>query len=151
MTIFKKITTSLLCSFALLAIAPTAHALEITSFDGLTRKKIESSYFFDWSRNSVFRASLIKAFRSSNMDIPTWVRRGGGPSAPSQVIDSGTTHFVLLNTCKAHECDDNNIYVLFDPQTKATAVYGKLNKRLTWAGQTTPAIKQILTSASGLR
>ena len=151
MTISKTLTTAALCASALLAVVPAAHALDISNFDGLTRKQIESSYFFDWSRNSTFRASLIKAFRSSNMAVPTWVRRGGGPSAPSQVIDSGSTHFVLLNTCKAHECDENNIYVLFDPMTKITAIHGKLDKKTLWAGQTTPAMKQILSSASGLR
>ena len=151
MMLFKTLATAAVCTSALLTIAPAAHALEISNFDGLTRKQIESSYFFDWSRNSMFRASLIKAFRSSNMIVPTWVRRGGGPSAPSQVVDSGSTHFVLLNTCKSRECDENNIYVLFDPMTKITAIHGKLDKKTLWAGQTTPAMKQILSRASGLR
>ncbi|TDR31794.1 Ivy family c-type lysozyme inhibitor [Hydromonas duriensis] len=138
-------------SISALLAAPMAHALQITNFDKLTRKQIEQSYYFDWNRNSTFRASIIKAFSASGISIPTWLHRGGGPSAPSQVIDSGSTHFVLLNTCKQHECSENNVYVLFDPATKATALAGKLDDKPVWIGVKNPTVKQILSNASGLR
>lgn len=149
MTNLKKVTALALCASALLALP--AQALEITNFDKLTRKQIEQSYYFDWSHNSTFRVALIKAFKSSNQTIPTWLRKGGGPAAPAKIVDSGATHFVLLNTCKMHDCGNNNVYVLFDPVTKTTALAGKVDNKPTWIGATNGTIKQILSSASGIR
>ena len=83
--------------------------------------------------------------------MPTWLLKGGGTSAPAKVIDSGATHFVLLDTCKPHDCDANKVYVLFDPVTKATAAVVKLDKKVTWIGKPNATVKQLLSTATGLR
>ena len=144
----KKI--SIAC-MTVLALPMSAHALQINDFATLTKKQIESSYFFDWNRNSTFRGALFKSFKSSGIAMPTWLRKGGGTSAPAKVTDSGGTHFVLLDTCKAHDCDANKVYVLFDPVSKATAAVVKLDKKVTWIGKPNATVKQILSTATGLK
>jgi Inhibitor of vertebrate lysozyme (Ivy) len=147
---FTKITTAVLCASAL-ALPLSAQALQITNFNTLTKKQIEQSYFFDWNRNSTFRGALFKAFKSSGVVMPAWLRKGGGGSAPAKVIQNGATNFVLLDTCKPRECDSNVVYVLFDPATKTTAAVGKFDKKVAWVGKPNDSIKRILSNASGLR
>ena len=145
----NTITAAALC--ALMMSPMGAHAVQISNFDTLTQKQIESSYFFDWNRNSTFRGSLFKAFKSSGIPMPVWLLKGGGGAAPAQVVHSGNTHFVLLDTCAPGDCRNNMVYVLFDPATKTTAAVSKLNKKIAWVGKPNNVAKQILSNASGLR
>ena len=146
----KKITSATILA-SIIAAPLSAHALKITSFETLTKKQIEQSYFFDWNRNSAFRGSLFKAFKNSGVTMPTWLRKGGGGAAPAKVITRGATNFVLLDTCKPHDCGENMIYVLFDPATKNTVAVAKLDKKVTWVGRPDNTVKQILSNATGLR
>lgn len=147
----KKISAAALCASLLCLTAPSAQALKITKFETLTQKQIEQSYYFDWNRNSTFRAAIYKAFKTSKVAVPTWVRQGAGPAAPARIITSGTTKFVLLNTCKARECEKNELFVLFDPVTKAAFAVGQFDGKTTWIGTPNATAKQLLSTASGLR
>jgi hypothetical protein len=147
----KKISSIALCVGLLGLFVPNAQAVQITKFETLTQKQIEQSYYFDWNRNSTFRAAVYKAFKTSNTTVPTWVRQGAGPAAPARVITSGATKFVLLNTCKARECQKNELFVLFDPMTKAAFAVGQFDGKTTWIGNPNATVKQILSTASGLR
>ncbi|MGL4767588.1 MAG: Ivy family c-type lysozyme inhibitor [Formosimonas sp.] len=144
----KKITAVMAC---LAALPLSSHALQINNFDTLTKKQIEQSYFFDWNKNSTFRGALFKTFKASGVAMPEWLRQGGGGSAPAKVIQSGATNFVLLDTCKPRDCGNNAIYVLFDPASKLTAAVAKFDKKTTWIGKPNTTVKQILSTASGLR
>ena len=147
---FKK-TASIAACIALLSIAaPSAQAVRINKFDTLTESEINQSYYFDWNRNSTFRAALFKAFKTSNLKPPAWLRQGSGPSKPSRLIKSGTANFVLLNTCQAGKCDDNEIYVLFDTATKTASAVAQIEGKTTWIGNPTAASKEILSSHSGM-
>lgn len=149
----NKFTASTLCAVAVFGatLHHAAHALPITNFSTLTPKQITQSYYFDWNRNSQYRAALIKAFAYSKTPVPQWLRQGAGPSAPTKIITHGSTHFVLLNTCKMHECSENKAYVLFDPVSKTTGIIAKLDDKLTWIGGPNAAMKQLLSTNSGLR
>ncbi|GHA74786.1 hypothetical protein GCM10009007_14830 [Formosimonas limnophila] len=147
----KKISAVTLFVSLLGLSVPNAQAVQITKFETLTQKQIEQSYYFDWNRNSTFRAAIYKAFKTSKITVPSWVRQGAGPAAPARVITSGATKFVLLNTCKARECDKNELFVVFDPVTKAAFAVGQLDGKTTWIGNPNATVKQILSTASGLR
>lgn len=130
---------------------PTAQATQITRMDTLTEKQILQSYYFDWNKNSTFRAALYKAFKSSNVALPAWVRQGAGPAAPARLVPAENTKLVLLNTCMTGKCGDNELYVLFNPMTKALYGVVKVNAKATWIGNPNGNIKQLLSTHSGIR
>ncbi len=136
----------LLCSFS-----STAQATPIGAFETLTQAKIEQSYFFDWNRNAKFRVALNNAFARTGVRMPAWLRQGSGPSAPARVLHQGNTHWVLLNTCKSHDCGKNVVYVAFDPPTRTTAAVGKFGGQVLWIGKPNDALRLILSNYSGLR
>ncbi len=123
-----------------------AQAAPITDFDTLTQHDIEQSYYHDWNRNPKFRASVRQLFVRSKVAQPAWVRHGAGPSAPSRVVSHNGGNWVLLNTCKMHDCGDNNLVILFHPPTRDIYGMAQLNKKTVWLGKPNPAQKALLDS-----
>lgn len=148
--ILTKIPTFIFLS-AILIASNSVQATKITNFSTLTQKQIEQSYYFDWNRNAMFRASMNKQFKSSKISMPDWLHQGRGGSAPAKIITKDTTQFVLLDTCKPRECHDNIAYILFDPATKNTSIVGKFNKKTVWVGNIGKTERQILSNVSGLK
>ena len=148
-----KKTASIAACVALLGIiAPNANAVRINKLDTLTESEINQSYYFDWNRNSTYRAALFQAFKTSNLKPPAWLRQGSGPSKPSLMINKSvdTDTLVLLNTCQARDCDENIIYVLFDTKTKTVSAVAKFDGKVSWIGKPDAASKALLSSHSGL-
>lgn len=136
--------------WAALTLSNSLQAVQITTFSKLTKKQIEQSYYFDWNRNAIFRAAMSKEFKSSKTPMPDWLRQGRGGSAPAKIITSDSTNFVLLDTCKPRDCQNNIAYILFDPATKNTSVVGKFNKKMIWIGSVGQTERKILSDNSGL-
>lgn len=152
MTRLKKLASTMICLTATVGATHqnAAHAATITNFATLTPKQIMQSYYFDWNRNAQYRAALFKAFSYSKTPMPQWLNKASGPSKPSKIIVNGSTKFVFLNTCKQHDCSENNVYVLFDPVSRTTAAIAKFDDKLTWIGGPNAAMKKILSANSGL-
>ena len=69
-----------------LAILPTGvmlfggshvvRAETIGSFDTLTQRQVEQSYYYDWNRNLKFNSAVQRLFMRSKVAQPEWVRHG---------------------------------------------------------------------------
>lgn len=143
----KCMGTSLLAACVLsLGMPLWVQAASITDFSTLTQHEVEQSYYHDWNRNPKFRASVRQLFARSNVSMPAWVRHGAGPSAPCRVLPQGGVNWVLLNTCKMHDCGDNHVIILFNPPTGETYGLVQLNKKTIWLGKPNDVQKVLLKS-----
>ncbi len=141
----KSVGVAVLAAGAFGLGAPSlAQAAPITDFKTLTQHEIEQSYYHDWNRNIQFRAAVRQLFARSKVALPAWVRQGAGPSAPSRVVQQDGANWVLLNTCKIHDCGDNHLVILFHPPTRAIHGLAQLNKKTVWLGKPNEAQKALL-------
>ena len=101
------------------------------------------------SCSHILASAVQQLFSRSKVATPAWVRQGAGPSAPCQVAPQGGINWVVLNTCKMHDCGDNNLFVLFNPPTRETYGVAKLDGKIQWLGKPNAAQKAILSQASG--
>jgi Inhibitor of vertebrate lysozyme (Ivy) len=149
----NPIALSTLSAVAFLGLmqVPTAQAGAIVKFETLTEAQIKQSYYFDWNRNVVFRASVVKLFAANSTVMPAWVRQGSGPAAPADVAPVGGTQWVLVNTCKLRDCGNNVLHIAFHPPTRQAVGIAKLDGKLTWLGKPSGAMQQMLSQRSGLR
>ena len=143
----KRMGSAMLIASVLgLGASSWAQAAPITDFNTLTQHEVEQSYYHDWNRNPKFRASVRQLFVRSNVPMPAWVRHGAGPSAPSRVVQQDGTNWVLLNTCKMHNCGDNHLIILFNPPTREIYGLAQLNKKTVWLGKPNDAQNALLNT-----
>ncbi len=147
-TVFGSLLAGVVC-LGVISLSQPVQAAPITNFETLTRQQIEQSYYHDWNMNIKFRAAVRQLFARSKVAMPSWVRYGAGPSAPSQVVAKDGVNWVVLNTCKVHACGDNNLFILLNPPTKEIYGVAKLDRKLVWLGKPNPTQKAILSQASG--
>jgi len=112
----------------------------------------DDTYLADAIRNpSYFRAltNLLKEYR----DLPRWTKQvletSGdyvGGTAIYSTVDG--TKYELFHTCKAHDCSDNQLEVMFSPN--GTQVWGAImesGKSITYLGAPSPAQQSALKAA----
>lgn len=78
--------------------------------------------------------------------VPAWLKSYAktfnGPATPSKAVPIGGQPYTLAWACKAHDCGDNQVYVLFAPG--ARQAWGLLitpGDKRTWLGRPDPAIQ----------
>jgi hypothetical protein len=82
--------------------------------------------------------------------VPAWVKTYAkdfnGPTTPSKDVAVGGEPYTLAWVCKAHDCGDNQLYVLFAPG--ARAAWGLLisTGKRAWLGRPDPAIQAAILS-----
>jgi hypothetical protein len=75
------------------------------------------AYLFDLLK----QPSYLSAWKSmlAGENVPKWVanyaKTFDGPSSPAKEVSVGAETYTLGWVCKAHDCGDNQIYVLFAP------------------------------------
>lgn len=70
----------------------------------------------------------------------SWLARLDGPSSEGQAMNVANDDYVMLYTCKNHDCYDNNVVLLWSGIQNV--VYGKVNQkgRSTLIGNPPPAV-----------
>ena len=70
----------------------------------------------------------------------SWLAKLDGPSSEGQAMKVADSDYVMLYTCKNHDCYDNNVVLLWSDMQKI--VYGKVNQkgRSTLIGNPPPAV-----------
>lgn len=69
--------------------------------------------------------------------LPAWVKRGGTDS-PSREIMIGLKKYLVLTSCKPHDCASESVAMLFSPKTHEMSVVlskydaASENQALTW-------------------
>jgi hypothetical protein len=120
----------------LLLAAPAAYA----AADG--------PYLFDLLKQPAY-LSAWKAMLAGE-SVPSWVSKYAktfdGPSSPSKTVTVGGEAYTLGWVCKAHDCGDNQLHVLFAPagrQAWGLLVTGSNQK---WLGRPDAGIQAAITS-----
>lgn len=115
---------------------------------GLWPALAEAPYLFDLLK----QPSYLAAWKGmlSGESVPKWVssyaRTFDGPSSPAKDISVGAETYTLGWVCKAHDCGDNQLYVLFAPggsRAWGLLVTGGQEK---WLGRPDAAIKAAIKS-----
>lgn len=83
--------------------------------------------------------ATAKAFKTmaGSQKLPAWVIQGGTTSPNQDVVIDGHK-YVVLNSCKPHDCSSQSIAVLYSPESKTLAgVLSELDEhsvkqKLTW-------------------
>lgn len=68
--------------------------------------------------------------------VPPWVTTLKGPATPATTVSVGGEAYTLAWLCKAHDCGDNQLYVLFSPD--ASKAWGLLiagGGQRSWLGR----------------
>jgi len=83
--------------------------------------------------------------------VPAWVKNYAkdfnGPATPSKDVPVGGEPYTLAWVCKAHDCGDNQLYVLFAPG--ARTAWGLLinpGDKRAWLGRPDTAIQAAILS-----
>lgn len=92
----------------LLLAAPAANALD------------KDPYLFDMLKEPTYLAAWKAMLKGEQ--VPSWVanyaKTFDGPSTPSKTVTIGSQAYLLGYVCKAHDCGDNQLHVLFAPAGK---------------------------------
>ncbi len=103
------IVRALILAFLLIGAAPAAHAADP-----------DGPYLFDLLKKPAYLAAW-KAMLAGEQ-VPAWVSQYAktfdGPSTPSITVQVGGLAYTLGYVCKAHDCGDNQLHVLFAPAGK---------------------------------
>jgi hypothetical protein len=109
----------------------------------------EGPYLFDLLKQPSYLAAWKAMLKGES--VPSWVasyaKTFDGPSTPSQYVPVGAETYTLGYVCKAHDCGDNQLYVLFS--TGGKKAWGLLvtggNQR-KWLGHPDPAVQAAIQS-----
>ncbi len=109
-------------------------------------------YLFDAIRSPAYARALATLLRSAG-GLPDWTRelvkpRGDYVAAPAEYQTIAGTRYELFNGCKAHDCADNRIEVMFAPN--GTQAWGAIlidGKTITYLGGPSPAQQSALKAA----
>ncbi len=105
-------------------------------------------YLFDLMKQPSYRAAW--AGMLAGQTIPAWVESYAttldGPPTPSIDVSVGGEAYTLAFTCKANECGDNQLYVLFS--RSGAKAWGLLvtGAQQTWLGAPDKAIQEAILS-----
>lgn len=112
----------MLIALALSCSALSAYAAESLTISHLATDKVTAEAF--------------KAMVGSQK-LPAWVTQGGTTSPNQNVVIDGHK-YVVLNSCKPHDCSAQSIAVLYSPESKVLAgVFSEVDEqsvhqKLTW-------------------
>ena len=118
------------------ATGPSAQAkADPTKFNGYTLTELSASGLLF---NPKAKATYYKALGPLSKE--PWLAKLEGPSSENKAVKVAGADYVLVSTCKNHDCFENNVVLLYSgPQD---VVYGKVYQRgkSTLIGSPPPAI-----------
>jgi len=111
----------------LIALALTCSALSAYAAEPLTISSLAND------------KATAKAFKTmvGSQKLPEWVTKGGTTSPNQDVVIDGHK-YVVLNSCKPHDCAAHSIAVLYSPESRTLAGVlsetdeQSVHQKLTW-------------------
>jgi Inhibitor of vertebrate lysozyme (Ivy) len=103
-------------------------------------------YLFDVIKKPAYARSLKGLLRGAK-DLPFWTpnllsTRGDYVGTPVDYVTVGGVKYELFNACKAHQCDDSRVEVMFAPNgAQAWAGVYQAGKPITKSARRTPRSK----------
>ena len=118
------------------AAGPSAQAkADPNKFNGYALTELSASgLLYNAKAKEVYYKALGPLVKES------WLAKLDGPSSEGQAVKVANDDYVMLYTCKNHDCYDNNVVLLWSDMQKI--VYGKVNQkgRSTLIGNPPPAV-----------
>ncbi len=131
------IVRSLILALLLLGSAPAAQAAEP-----------EGPYLFDLLKQQTYLLAWNGMLAGER--VPAWVGKYAktfdGPSSPSKHVSVGGEPYTLAWVCKAHDCGDNQLHVLFSPDGKRAWGLLITGQQRRWLGKPDAAIQAAIQS-----
>jgi hypothetical protein len=128
---------SLILALLLLGSAPAANAAEA-----------DGPYLFDLLKQPTYLAAWNGMLAGEQ--VPAWVGKYAktfdGPSSPSKTVTVGGESYLLGWVCKAHDCGDNQLHVLFSPDGKRAWGLLLTGQQRSWLGKPDAAIQAAIQS-----
>jgi hypothetical protein len=112
----------------------------------------DDTYLTNAIKNPSYSRALTNLLKSSR-NLPTWTKqvlKTSGDYVGNPVIYSTVdgTRYELFNTCKAHDCADNQLEVMFAPDgTRAWGASTENGKSIAYLGAPSPAQQSALRAA----
>ncbi len=120
----------------LILAAPAAYAAD------------DGPYLFDLLKQPAYLAAWKAMLKGEQ--VPAWVanytKTFDGPSSPSKTVTVGGQAYMLGWVCKAHDCGDNQLHVLFAPQGKQAWGLLVTGSNQKWLGKPDASIQAAITS-----
>lgn len=109
----------------------------------------EGPYLFDLLKQPSYLAAWKAMLKGET--VPGWVanyaKTFDGPSTPTKNVPVGSETYTLGWVCKAHDCGDNQLYVLFSPGGKqAWGLLITAGNQRKWLGHPDVAIQAAIES-----
>ncbi len=109
-------------------------------------------YLADAIKSPAYAQALTRLLKSAG-HLPEWTneltnRRGNYVGTPVDHVTIAGTRYELFNACKAHDCADNRIEVMFAPN--GTQAWGAIlieGKSVSYLGAPSPAQQSALKAA----
>lgn len=111
----------------LIALALSCSALSAYAAEPLTVSTLAT----DKTTSAAFKTMV------GDQTLPQWVAQGGTSSQNQDVVIDGKK-YIVLNSCKPHDCAAESIAILYSPESKTLAgVFSQLDEqathqKLTW-------------------
>jgi len=109
----------------------------------------DTPYLFDLLEQSAY----LKAWNGmlKGETVPPWVKSYAktfdGPATPSTEVPVGGQPYTLAWVCKAHDCGDNQLYVLFAPEGRqAWGLLISAGDERKWLGNPDAAVQAAILS-----
>ncbi len=108
----------------------------------------DGPYLFDLLKQPAYLAAWKAMLKGEQ--VPAWVanytKTFDGPSSPSKTVTVGGQAYMLGWVCKAHDCGDNQLHVLFAPQGKQAWGLLVTGSNQKWLGKPDASIQAAITS-----
>ena len=120
-----------------------------SSASALAAGEPEGPYLFDLLKQQTYLSAWKAMLKGET--VPPWVasyaKTFDGPSSPAKDVPVGGESYTLGWVCKAHDCGDNQLYVLFAPGgTKAWGLLITGGDQRKWLGHPDAAIQDAILS-----
>ena len=118
--------------------------LMLGSLPGLALAE-EKPYLHDLLKTDTYLAAWNGMLASET--VPSWVKTLKGPATPATAVSVGGQAYTLAWLCKAHDCGDNQLYVLFSPDaSKAWGLLIVAGDQRNWLGKPDAVIQAAILS-----
>lgn len=89
----------------------------------LTVSKVHSEemYAWEWINDKDFNSSYTNI--QAGFNLPVWAARLTGPSSQSHEVEISGNKYSVIQTCKPHDCANENITVIYSPTMGSFAFY----------------------------
>jgi len=110
--------------------------------------RADDVYLFDLLKDPAYKAGWTAMLNGARRVEP-WIAALDGPATPAVRVTVAGETYLFTTLCKAHDCGDNMLNVLFAPGgAPAYALLVVAGAEPRWLGKPSPAVRKALRRAA---